>query len=726
MAPERGRPSMFALPLSNLLASQRWRRAGMREVFRADVADDPIRASVERGMAAGRGDARPPPAVREHARSIRRRALASSDRTATIRELLDLIRDYPGIEEFQGIVAQLLTEEGDEHALGACLGVSTRFPASTAAFDRLIKRMRQDRGAGAAREILRARFPRLPAQFDHLLAYAEACEAVGDVDQAMEAFARLSGIFAKRRDSWLLASAWLEEEFGAHRAAVILLRRLAAGAGLGPPLIGEDKHVHSVTSAISRDEPLPGGDRSTASVKVLAALFERILAERTETALAPTGRAGPVVLLTGSLGAGGAERQLVATAIGLNGIGREQRTLADGVTLDRVQVVARALDDREDGAFYLAELEQAGIPVESYREWPDFAGDLATSAVRPALRALGFLPWSTAEAVIKLTDRLRAMKPQMVHIWQDGLVYATGLAALLAGVPRIVLSGRSTPPPDRRERYLVEYDIIYKSLLRAPGVKLSVNSTYAASRYSRWLGIDPREILVVPNGVAPLATEGDAASEDAFRTFTDRTSPSSLTLGGVMRLDEVKRPLLWIEAAAAVAARIPDARFILVGGGPFRKRVEKRAEALGIASRCLFVGRSAFVGYWLPKMDILMLLSEHEGLPNVLIEAQLMGVPVVTTAAGGAPEALVHGRTGIVAPLHPSPADVAGLIADLVAQPDRLREMALEARRWTMGAFALSHMLSKTLEAYKAAGLARGVRPTFDEGRPEDATRGRP
>jgi glycosyltransferase involved in cell wall biosynthesis len=353
----------------------------------------------------------------------------------------------------------------------------------------------------------------------------------------------------------------------------------------------------------------------------------------------------------------------------------QQRTLSDGSVLTDVNVVARSLSDREDGSFYAADLQRAGIRVESYREWPDFGGDLATSAVRPTLRALGFLPWSTAEAVIKLADRLKTMRPTVVHIWQDGLVYAAGLAALLAGVPRIVLSGRSTPPPDRRERYLVEYDVIYRSLLRAPGVMLSVNSHYAAGRYAKWLGIDERAIAVAPNGVAPLTTEADLASQAAFRMFESRTGKKrALTIGAVMRLDEVKRPLLWMDAAAAILGRVPNARFIVVGDGPFRKR------------------------------DLLMLLSEHEGLPNALIEAQLAGVPVIATAAGGASEAFSPGRTGVVIGVRATPGEVAAEVAGLADHPDRLRSMAAGAKAWAMEAFPIPRMLSNTLDLYAAAG----------------------
>jgi len=369
-----------------------------------------------------------------------------------------------------------------------------------------------------------------------------------------------------------------------------------------------------------------------------------------------------------------------------------------------VDVVARSLRDRKDGSFFLGDLQRADVSVRSYRELPDFAGNLATSAVRPALSALGYLPWSTAEAVIKLTDWLQSKKPEVVHIWQDGLVYAAGFAALLAGVPRIVLSGRSTPPPDRRESYAIEYDIIYRSLLRAQGVKLSVNSHYAAQRYANWLSIDPRQISVIPNGVArPLGT-GDLAAEALFGQFDKRTEHNTLTVGAVMRLDEVKRPLLWIETAASIAAKIPGARFIIVGDGPFKARMQRRCEALGIAGRCLFVGRSECVGYWLSRMSVLVLLSEHEGLPNALIEAQLSGVPVITTCAGGASEAVVPGKTGIVTSAHPSPDEVADLVAGLAAQSGRLTTMGTAAEQWAMRAFPVSQMLLNTLETYSAAG----------------------
>lgn len=640
------------------------------------------------------------------ARLLRDRARREDRRAAAIPSLLALVRDYPRIEEFQKIVARLLAEMDDERAFAAWLGINLRFPESLDAFGNLIAASRR-RGQDTANFLLKARFPRMPRRLDQLLAYAEACDMAGEMVARRTAFDRLATIFGKRHESWLLATAWLEEEVGVHQRARGLLRRLAGGKVLGPPIIRTGKRLLDILgdsdggNRLSEAAPVP-------SVRVLGSLFDRVLEGRPSALARPVRRKAPALLLTGSLGAGGAERQLVTTAVGLTAFSEPQRTLSNGLMLDPVMVMARSLRDRADGAFYLADLQQANLDVRSYREVPDFSGDLAASAVRPALPALGFLPWSTAEAIIKLTDHLRSVQPEIVHIWQDGLVYAAGLAALLAGVPRIILSGRSTPPPDRRERYLIEYDIIYRSLLRAPGVRLSVNSRHAAGRYAAWLGIDANRITVIPNGVAAPSPLADTGSQSLYEAFDERTGQGNLTVGAIMRLDEVKRPLLWIEAAAGIAAKLPDARFILVGDGPYRSRVEKRAQALGIASRCLFVGRSSCVGYWLTKVDVVLLLSEHEGLPNALIEAQLAGVPVITSPAGGAPETLVPDETGFVTSPTPTPSEVGELLAHLVAQPGRLQAMGLAAKQWATNAFPVSRMLSRTMDLYDAAGTDPG------------------
>jgi glycosyltransferase involved in cell wall biosynthesis len=287
------------------------------------------------------------------------------------------------------------------------------------------------------------------------------------------------------------------------------------------------------------------------------------------------------------------------------------------------------------------------------------------------------------------------------------MAFETALAALLARVPRIIVCLRSVPAIDRPDRYRFEYPVLFHALLAAQNVALCCNSRFAAARYGQWLGVDPDKFAVIPNGVARLPGGGDEPSQALYREFDARTGKSPLTLGVVMRLDENKRPLLWVKAAASILEKLPSARFVVVGDGRLRRQVMKWTRERGIAHRFLFAGVSQSVGFWLSKMDLFMLLSKQEGLPNALIEAQLSAVPVVITPAGGAPETMIAGATGIVVDPDPAAEEVAARVLDLAAEPVRLRAMGAAGRKRASESFSVAQMLRETI-ALMAGGRLEG------------------
>jgi glycosyltransferase involved in cell wall biosynthesis len=342
--------------------------------------------------------------------------------------------------------------------------------------------------------------------------------------------------------------------------------------------------------------------------------------------------------------------------------------------------------------------------VHQIKDFPDFGGDLQTSGVAPIARAVKSLPRPIRDGVLKLTDHFIATRPDIACLWQDGIVYDSGLAALLANVPRIILNVRSVPPIDRPDRNRPEYRTVFRSMLAADNVSLCVNSRYAAERYAEWLDVDAGGITVIRNGVAAQPPEGDAASERMFRRFEAVTGNASLTLGTVMRMDRNKRPLLWVEVAAKLLKERPGARFILVGDGLLRNHAMSRVAALGIADRFLFVGLSAHVGFWLSKMDLFLLTSAYEGLPNALVEAQLAGVPVITTAAGGAVEAIIPDITGLTTDVTSSASEIVSPILTLADDVQCRRQMGEAAAKWAREAFSPSRMLNETIQLFDSRG----------------------
>src|SRR6201999_4549389 len=120
--------------------------------------------------------------------------------------------------------------------------------------------------------------------------------------------------------------------------------------------------------------------------------------------------------------------------------------------------------------------------------------------------------------------------------------------------------------------------------------------------------------------------------------------------------------------AAIVARRFPEARFVLCGQGSMRSKMIEAANRLGLRDRLLMPGVREDVLSAISMFDVFVLTSAGEGLPNVLLEAQWVGTPVVTTDVGGAREAVFEGQTGLVGPQDDADA-IASLACRILADP---------------------------------------------------------
>lgn len=357
---------------------------------------------------------------------------------------------------------------------------------------------------------------------------------------------------------------------------------------------------------------------------------------------------GALSLITGGLGPGGAERQLTRLAIELERARKLGGAIA-GIPLDRpVEVLVRSHGPERQNDFYLADIEEAGVDLHQINEFEVVAPEDLGIEDPELLQLLNYLPPAVNYGVRRLTRHFVQAGTDTASMWQDGACLFSGLAALIAGVPQIQLAIRGLPPSVRRHMFRPEYEVFYRAMAQVPGVSFVSNSISAARAYADWLDVCPDRLAIVYNGVEPMSPAASPECEERWSKFVESTPDATHTVGGVFRFDTDKQPLLWIRFAARYLKRHPDARILLVGGGRLFEHAVQLAEDYGIHDRILFTGRSTRVGFWMTKMDVLVLLSRFEGLPNVLIEAQYMGVRVVTTPAGGAAECLIDGVTGHV------------------------------------------------------------------------------
>ena len=345
---------------------------------------------------------------------------------------------------------------------------------------------------------------------------------------------------------------------------------------------------------------------------------------------------GRVVLVCPSLQLGGAERQVVNT---LNGIDKD--------CVESVTLLCDNLDNHSGGN-YIDLASRSGWQVRTIRT--DWNKKINGSAAKCIRFIVNFISTNLGADVIDLYHEFCELRPQVVHAWLDWSNARAGLAAVLAGVPRVILSGRNVSP--RHFKLNTHYyRLMYKALLDCDnaGVVFVNNSQAGANDYADWLCVARDRLVVVRNGVDFRHEIRPSLSETGALRKKLGIPGDAKIIGGMFRLDLEKDPYLWIETAKCCIESNENVVFIMFGDGAMRANIEAKIAEYGLQGKVKLCGNILPAINGLSLCDAVLLTSLKEGTPNVLLESQWLAIPVVTTEAGGAAEAVWDGVTGIVA-----------------------------------------------------------------------------
>ena len=270
-------------------------------------------------------------------------------------------------------------------------------------------------------------------------------------------------------------------------------------------------------------------------------------------------------------------------------------------------------------------------------------------------------------------------------------------AALWTGVPLVVHFRGSDASADRRLCLLAER---YRRLMRITSA-LIVKSC-PMQQVLESLGASSQQITISPSGADPALFDGaDPAA----------APPRVLFVG---RLVEKKGPLDALEAFAEVHIRLSQSastlgmaqlmQLVVIGDGPLRPEMERRVETLGLQDWVVFEGLRdpADVADLMRRCRCLLLPSktardgDSEGCPVVVQEAQMSGLPVISTLHAGIPEVVIDGTTGFLC----QEGDVHGMasaIETLLRNPDQAGVMGLAAQRYAKTHFTLDHHIEAVM-----------------------------
>ena len=247
-----------------------------------------------------------------------------------------------------------------------------------------------------------------------------------------------------------------------------------------------------------------------------------------------------------------------------------------------------------------------------------------------------------AAATWELTAFLRGNFADVVitHGYKSNLLGRP--AARRAGIPIISVS-RGWTGENLKVRC---YEALDRVHLRLMDRVVCVSSGQA--QRVRWAGVRAENVHVIRNA-APLAafTKRDPAIRDRVHELSGGRGPIIMGAG---RLSPEKGFHVLVEAARYLLEKHPRARIIILGEGPDRSMLERRATQLGLGNRLRFPGFRDDLDDLLPWADVVVLPSFTEGLPNIALEAAAAKVPIVATAVGGTPEVVIENVTGFLVP----------------------------------------------------------------------------
>jgi glycosyltransferase involved in cell wall biosynthesis len=211
-------------------------------------------------------------------------------------------------------------------------------------------------------------------------------------------------------------------------------------------------------------------------------------------------------------------------------------------------------------------------------------------------------------------------------------------------------------------------------------------------------GISHRRIVAIDNGV-DIQRFTALKNNDVLRNSLGLNGKAKI-IGTVASLTEEKGHLYLIQAAETVISLLPDARFLIVGDGRERLRLEKRVTELGLTGKIIFIGSRNDIPDILSILDVFMLPSLKEGLPMALLEAQAAQVPVIATSVGAVPKVIENGITGIL--IQPKdPQAIANAITQTFSNRGNAIEMAQKGFEKVRDNFSSKQMFEKYLTVYK-------------------------
>jgi glycosyltransferase involved in cell wall biosynthesis len=210
-------------------------------------------------------------------------------------------------------------------------------------------------------------------------------------------------------------------------------------------------------------------------------------------------------------------------------------------------------------------------------------------------------------------------------------------------------------------------------------------------------GVRGEKIRLVRNGIdlRPFENAGPALRDDL-------TSDRTLVVGLIGRLAWEKGVDIFLHAAARVLVEFPGAKFVVVGEGPDKDKLERLVDELNIRESVSILGRRDDMPSVYASLDVMVSSSRQEGLPMAILEGMASRLPLVATAVGEVPTVVLDGCTGVLVPAEDTDLLSAGIV-ELLRDPEKRTRLGAAARQRIEEEYSAERMTADYLRVYGEA-----------------------
>lgn len=308
--------------------------------------------------------------------------------------------------------------------------------------------------------------------------------------------------------------------------------------------------------------------------------------------------------------------------------------------------------------------------------------------------------WNDFLVFLALIKLFKKEKPAIIHLNSSKIGGLGSLAGRIARVPKIIFTAHGWAFNEARPKWQKKVIAFLHWLTIRFSHRVITVAQIEAEQVATWPKIRGK-IKTIYNGISPLPfLYRDTAREQLLARYPSLMPyRNQFWIGTIGELHQNKDFVNAIGAIALLKRQYPEVRYLIIGEGEQKSKLESLITEFELEKNVFLLGPIPDAPKYLKAFDLFLLNSRKEGLPYVILEAGLAGLPVVATRVGGIPEIITKDQTGVLVP--PEEAEATAEAIEALMSNGLEREiLGRNLETFVRNNFSLEQMVEKTVALY--------------------------